>query len=112
MLGKASLLGERGEPASGGWSWLGGGGGSWGRGSEHQLCWTQQVRNPSGALHHGPQQNHRITPRLFPNTRRAPSGELSHWGQKGPQHVSMDIALRGWICTRLISNEQEGQQWP
>lgn len=83
MLGKASLLGERGQPASGGWSWLGGGGGSWGRGSEHQLCWAQQVRNPSGALHHGPQQNHRITPSLFPNTRRAPSGELSHWGQEG-----------------------------
>ena len=64
------------------------------RGSEHPFCWAQQVKKTSRAPCHGPQQKHRITPRLFPNAFWAPSGELGHWRQEGPWQASA-IKLSG-----------------
>lgn len=77
MLGRpASLVGGADLLLEAGAGWVGL------RGSEHLFHWAQQVKKTSRAPCHDPQQ-HRITPRLFPNAFWSPSGELGHWGQEG-----------------------------
>lgn len=53
------------------------------RDSEHPFCWAQQVKKTSRAPCHGPQQKHRITPRLFPNAFWAPSESWVTGARKG-----------------------------